>query len=147
MTSTLVPFGTRHPSLFDDFRREMDGLISRFWEGGDSVSNTFSPAANVSENDKCYEISLDLPGINADAVNVEMKHGDLWITGERVYCDENDNHKLLSRECHYGRFQRMFRLGSDVDMDNVDAEYKDGVLKINVPKVESARPKKISIRK
>lgn len=145
MTNTLVPYDTRYPSLFDDFRREMDGLMSRFWDGN-AVSDTFSPRANVSETDQHYEIVLDLPGIDPEAVNVEMKHGDLWVTGERQWCDESNDKNWLSRECSYGRFQRMFRLGDGVDTENIDAEYKDGLLRVTVPKSESIRPKKINIR-
>ena len=148
MTNTLVPFNIRYPSLVEDFRREMDGLLNRFRDGsGNGPTDSFSPRANVSETEKHYEIVLDLPGIDPEGVSVEMKHGDLWITGERQWCDEGSSEKnWLSCECHYGRFQRMFRLGNDVDMENVDAEYKDGILRITVPKSEAALPKKINIR-
>lgn len=146
MTNTLVPFNTRYPSLFEDFRREMDNLVSRFYDGSGGMNDLYSPLANVSETDDHYEIVLDLPGIDPDVVNVEWKHGDLWITGERKWADEGHGKHWLSRECHYGRFQRVFRLTDEIDVDKVDAEYKDGVLRILAPKSEAAIPRRINIR-
>lgn len=146
--TALTPFGMKHPELFGDFRREMDDLMTRmFSRDGAAGTDWFSPLANVSESEDQYEVSVDLPGISPDDVHLELKHGDLWITGERKQEEEKQDQKLRVIERRYGKFQRVIRLSDDVDPDQVDAEYRDGVLRITVPKNEAAKPKRIQIRK
>lgn len=149
MKTSLTPFETAYPNMFSDFGREMHGLMNRMFarEDGSGSSEWFNPLANVSETENQYEVTVDLPGIAPDDVNVELKHGDLWITGERKHEAETKKKTFHCAERHYGRFQRVIRLGDDVDPDNVDAEYRDGVLHIAVPKSESAKPTRVTIRK
>lgn len=149
MATQLIPFNTRH-GLFDDFRKEMDDLMGRFFTGdnGGEVSQmaNWSPRLNLSETEGQYEISLDLPGVKPDEVNVELRHGDLWITGTRQGESEEQDKTWHRVERYYGQFRRVIRLGDDVDADNVDAEYKDGVLHVTVPKTAEAQAKKITIK-
>lgn len=149
MNGTLTPFGTRRPDLFGDFRREIDDLFGRMLSRDTSNGGTewFAPLANVSESEDRFEVTLDLPGINPEDVSLELKHGELWITGERKRDEQTDEKKYHRVETYYGRFQRMIRLNTEVDADKVDAEYHDGVLRITVPKAEAAKPRRIAIRK
>jgi HSP20 family protein len=145
MASALTPFG-RGTDLFDDFRREMDHLMGRFLErGGTPAEGPWAPTANLAETDKTYEITMDLPGMKPDQVNVELRHGDLCISGERR--QEEEKGKTFHRiERHYGAFYRLIPLGDDVDPDQVDAQYKDGVLRVTVGKTEESRPRKIEVK-
>lgn len=149
MTTSLVPFGTRF-GLMEDFRKEMDSLFNRFFpgeNGGDATQlSTWTPSLNLSESDNAYEVSVDLPGIKAEEVNVELRHGDLWITGERQGESEEKGRTWHRIERYYGQFRRVVRLGDDVDAEHIDAEFKDGVLQIRVPKTEQAKTKKIEIK-
>lgn len=150
MTTSLTPFGTRHPHLFDDFRREIDGVMSRFFDRdlmpeGDG-SSWFNPSANVAETENEYEITVDLPGMKTEDVNVEFRNGDLWITGERKQEHEEQRKNWHRVERRYGQFRRVLNLGQDVDPDKVNAEFKDGVLKVTVPKSEKSKPKRIEIK-
>jgi HSP20 family protein len=70
----------------------------------------------------------------------------LSLSGERSGDKEIKEEKIYRRECSYGRFERSFMLPSEVDPDSIKAEYKDGVLKIEVPKPEEQKPKQISVR-
>ncbi len=148
MNTSLVPFGTRHPSLLGDFRRDMDNLMERFLgeEESRELSNWFRPTANISETDESYQVSLDLPGIKPEEIDVELKHGELWITGERKEESEKKEKTWHRVESRYGSFQRVIRLGEDLDGEKVDAEFKDGVLRITVPKTEASRTKHVEVK-
>ncbi len=149
MTKSLIPFGMRL-GLFDEFSKEVNDMMGRFFtvENGSELSREASwvPRLNFSETDEHYDVTFDLPGIKPDEVNVELCHGDLWITGERKAQSEEKGKSWHRVERHYGQFRRVVRLGDDIDSSNVDAEYKDGVLRITVSKTEQARTKKIEIK-
>lgn len=148
MATSLVPFGTRQPSVFEDFRREVDSLMNQFFEGEGLSNGTgwFSPLANVAETDGEYEVTVDLPGMKPDDFNIELRHGDLWITGERKQESEKKEKNWHRVERHYGEFRRVIRVGDDVDPDKVNAEYSDGVLRITIPKSETSKPKRIPVK-
>lgn len=147
MTTTLTPYQSRIP-LFDDFRKEMDSLMSRFFENGGTTAeiSAWTPRLNLSETDKNYELSIELPGLKPDDVNVEIRHGELWITGQRRDETEEKGRTWHRIERYYGEFRRVVRLGDDVNPAKVEAEFKDGVLCVTVPKTEVAQPKRITIK-
>jgi len=151
MNTALTPFGTRLSRPFGDFRNEMDGLLSRFF-GHDSeaasseVANWLTPSCNISESDESWLVNVDLPGMSKDDISVELRHGELWITGERKTSSDDKGKTYHRTESHYGRFQRGIRLGEDLDIDKVDAEYKDGVLRIAVPKTEVSKTKHVEVK-
>ena len=144
-SNSLIPFDTRF-GLIGDF----DNLIGRFFtssdNGSEEVRAHWTPRINLSETDKQYEVSVDLPGMQPDALNVELKHGDLWINGERHGVTEEKGKSWHRVERCHGQFRRTVRLGDDVDSACVDAEYKDGVLRITVPKIKAAQTKHIQIK-
>jgi len=136
--------------LFNDFRREFDGFFGHILNDDAAGSRAVVPSLNLMETDMAYEVSLDLPGVNPDDVDVQMKDGALWISGERKAIREtaDENGKKWHRvESHYGSFRRAVKLTKDVSADEVSAEYRDGVLTIVIPKRESAQPRKIAIKR
>jgi HSP20 family protein len=110
------------------------------------VSQFFSPETNFAETEKQYEITLDLPGVKPDDFNLEFDDGQLWITGERKEEEEVKGKTYHRVERNYGRFRRGVSLGPDIDADNIEATYKDGVLTVIVPKAPTACPKKIVVK-
>ena len=146
MTTSLVPFGTRF-GMIEDVRNEMERMWDRFFNGGEGTELTrWAPRMNLSETDKHYEVTIDLPGLKPEEFDIELRHGDLWITGERKDEKEEKGKTWHRVERHYGQFCRMIRLGDDVDAEHVDAEYKDGVLTVIVAKTESAQTKHIAVK-
>lgn len=144
MASTLTRC-RRNTNLFDDFRREM----GRFAEGlfddaGEGV--IFAPRVNFAETERGYEVHADLPGMKPEDVNVEFRDGQLWITGERKDEAEEESKTFHRIERRFGQFRRVIALGNEVDADNVEARYKDGVLTVNVPKIAAVQPKKIEVK-
>lgn len=149
MKNSLMPLNTSLSS-FADFRNEMDRLFERFFHSEDSQesspSRTWAPRLNLSESETSYEVSVDLPGIKPEEVEVELRHGDLWITGERQGESEEKGKTWHRIERYFGQFRRAVRLGDDVDSENVEAKFNDGVLHISIPKTAEARTRRIEIK-
>lgn len=140
--------GSRSGHLFDVVRREMDDIVSRLSDP-DSWSDTttaFSPRTNVIETEKHYEISMDLPGMTAEDFSLEVHEGRLTISGDRARGEIEEGAKYHRVERHYGKFQRTFSLGQDLDTEGVSAEYANGVLTVIVPKAVKDLPRKIEIK-
>ena len=144
----MTPLGIRGSRWFDDLRTEMDDLLSQFFgaEDGGRGALTFAPQANVAETERDYEITLDLPGMKPEDVNVELKENQLWISGERKHEAEEKGKTYHRIERSYGQFRRVIPLAAQVKTDAIEAEYHDGVLKIVVPKHEAAQPKRIEVK-
>jgi HSP20 family protein len=147
MTRMLVPWSTRFPRGLDVFRNEMDDLVGRLFgpAEGETIAS-FTPHMNVAESDKAYEITVDLPGMKPEEFNVEVKAGELWITGERRHESEEKGKTFHRVERSHGTFRRVISLAPDADAENVNAEYKEGVLHVTVPKTEAALPKRIEVK-
>ena len=148
MTRTLLPKSARGGHLFDVVRREMDDFVNRLSdpESWTEEATSFSPRTNVAETEKLYEITLDLPGMNPDEFSLEVHEGRLSIAGERKREEIKEGKTYHRVERHYGKFCRTFRLGLEIDTDQVSAEYKDGILTVIVPKMEKDQPKKIQVK-
>ncbi len=97
---------------------------------------------NVHEEDDAYILSALVPGLRAEDLNIQVLEDVLRIEGE--YKAEEQNY--LVRELPGGSFTRTLRLPSVIDADHVEAKIADGVLTLTLPKAESARPKKISVK-
>jgi len=141
----LVTWCSRPTSVFDSLRREMDCLMDRF-SGDETADVAFAPQTNLAETDKTFEVTVDVPGLKAEDFAVELTDGQLWISGERNAEIEEDGKTWHRVERCYGKFRRGISLGPDVDADNIEAEYKDGVLRVVVPKAEAVQPKKIEVK-
>ena len=149
MTRNLVPFTSRLPHLWGGFEREMEDVMRRMFDwdanGGTETGLSFAPSLNVAETDSGYEVTVDLPGVKPEEVNVEFKNEALWITGARKSETEEKEKTYRRIERHYGSFQRVIRLGTDVNPESIEANYKEGVLTITAAKTEEARPRRIEV--
>ncbi len=113
--------------------------------GGEPASFRLNPAVDVYENDDSYEISAELPGLDKDNISVDLKDSVLTIKGERTCEDEKKEDKYFCKERGYGNFHRAFTLPRTADSEKISAEYKDGVLKVSIPKIEEVKPRTITI--
>jgi HSP20 family protein len=106
-----------------------------------------SLALDVDETNDHYVVTTDLPGVEADNINVTVHDDMLTITAEiPERTIEHEDTKVLMRERRYGRMSRSVRLPHSVEADNVQAEYKDGTLTLHLPKAESAKVKVIPVK-
>jgi|SRR5581483_9210435 len=106
----------------------------------------WAPPVDVQETDKEYLIKAELPEVKKDDVKVEMLDGVLTIEGERKQEKEEKGKRFHRVERSFGTFVRQFTLPNDVDPKNIQAEFKDGVLNVHLPKTEVAKPKPVEVK-
>jgi len=109
-------------------------------EGG----RTWMPPVDVTEDDSEFVFRIELPGIDRQAVSVDVKDGVLTVNGERMPRIDNEA-RIIRREQAYGKFHRCFTLPDGVKTDKVKAVFKDGILTLKVPRSEAAKPRTIRI--
>jgi len=131
---------TRMNRIFDDFftpaLNTEDRLLARNW----------NPSADVYEEDAQFVIKAELPGVDKKDIHVDVENNVLILKGERTEDNEVKEENYYRREMASGAFQRSFALPDGVDANNIKADYKDGVIKITIPKPESRQPKKITVQ-
>ena len=139
---SLIPGRSFTPSrdLFDRFFDDWD-FPSLF-----SDKNEWTPAFDIAENDKEYVVTAELPGIDIKDVEISISDGLLSVKGEKKHEKEDKGENYHRIERHYGSFHRSFRIPERVEADRVDASYKDGILKVLLPKSERTETKKIEIK-
>ena len=138
-------------SPIETIRREMDrffdDIVPFSHKGGNGGMRMelWAPDTDVSETDDDYTISVDLPGITKKDVEVSYKDNRLTISGKREHEEEEEKKDYLRRERYRGSFTRSFTLPSEVKEEDIKARFKDGVLKVQVPKSEVRKPKTVAI--
>jgi HSP20 family protein len=130
-----------------NLHREMSSLFDenfRSWRGAETLAR-WAPAVDIHEKDNAIVLSAELPGMAMEDIDVEVHGGVLTIRGEKKFENEakEENYHIVERQ--YGSFERSFTLPTTVNADDVKAAYKAGVLEVTLPKVEAAKPKKVSI--
>jgi HSP20 family protein len=106
----------------------------------------WAPLVDITEDEKEYLIKVDLPEVKQEDVKVSLQDDVLSISGERKFEKEEKGKKYHRVERAYGSFSRSFSLPQDADAGKVQAEFKDGVLKVHVPKSEKVKPKSIEVK-
>ncbi len=130
-------------------RAMFDDLLDEFWTGRNrQVSEMMNVAMDVAETNQAFEIKMDLPGVKVDDVEIQIDNNTLTVRGQRFEESEvKDEEKQYHRvERYSGSFARSIVLPTAVNEDETAAEFKDGVLKIVVPKNEDAKPRKIKVK-
>ena len=105
----------------------------------------WNPVVDIYDNDESIVIKAELPGIDRKDLSIDVKDRVLTLKGERSTDKEVKEEKFYRRERAYGSFQRAFSLPVDVDADKIEATYADGLLKIEIPKPATQKPKQITV--
>ena len=115
---------------------------------GQKVADWFAPRSEASAAKDSYQISVELPGVKAEDVEVSIHDNNLTVRGETRVEREEAGQNFFFSEREYGSFQRTFRLPPDAAIDKIEADFKDGVLSLKVAKQKSTEPaaRKIDIR-
>jgi HSP20 family protein len=148
---TGIPFFDRDTFL-TPFDKMFDSMVeSQFPDIVKSVGvkpyqGSAYPKVNVYEYDDKVGIVAEIPGLNKKQLNVEVEDGVLTISGDKHSTFEEDGAKVIRRELKQSSFKRSFELGELLDGDNIDANFKDGVLSVSIPKVEPEKPKKTFVK-
>jgi HSP20 family protein len=126
-----------------------DDLMDNFFYGWPHVEHNeqtaWCPRTDVRETEKEIVLDLEIPGIEKKDIKVEVKNNTLTISGERCEEETGEGIDYYRRERRYGRFERSFGLPDTVDEDKVNAQYKNGILKVTLQKTEKALPKEIAV--
>jgi HSP20 family protein len=141
-----------HPGVFHPFRElerlrsEMDRLYSNVMGGATAGPRVgVFPALNVSEKDNTLYVRAELPGVNADDMEISVEADTLTLKGERKL-GEPQGVSYHRRERESGRFRRIINLPIRIDADAVEASFKNGILEIILPKAKEALPKQITVK-
>ena len=127
-------------NLFD-----IDRFFSDTWPqmAASQASEFFAPRVDIKEADGHYVITAELPGVSRDDIHVHVKDGMLTLEAETSQEDkEEQDGKVIRQERRYGKYQRSFNLGQDIDEADIKASFKDGVLRLEAPKVLPREPER-----
>lgn len=105
----------------------------------------YSPSVDIFENDNSITVLADMPGVRAQDLEIDLRESVLTLTG-RVASPEAAKESDVLREYETGTFFRQFTLSETIDQAKIDAKLTDGVLRLELPKIEKARPRQITVR-
>jgi HSP20 family protein len=131
-----------------DIQEEMNRLFDTSLRraGRGDLEGVFLPALDVIEEKEHFLVKADLPGLSKDDVSVTLQDHFLTVKGEKKHEAESKDANYYRRERVYGTFSRTIELPATVDARKIEANFKDGVLQIRLPKTEEARPKQIEVK-
>jgi len=127
----MLPFGKNFEDLFGSFQRPKN--------------LEFVPPLDLREIEDAFILNAELPGMKKEDITVSCEDGVLRISGEKSLEDVQKTGEFHRTERRFGRFTRELYLGKDADVDLAEAQFKNGVLSIRLPKKESAKPKRIEL--
>ena len=131
-------------SLQDRMSRVFDDPFARFTTPMEAARGWFPPVDIHEENDAIV-LRAEIPGISRDDIELSVENGTLTLRGEKNLEEKVESDNAIRQERFHGSFVRSFVLPSLIDSDRIQANYRDGVLEVVLPKAEEAKPKKIKI--
>lgn len=131
------------------FGNQMDSILSDFFgpalNGGEASDRSWNPVVDIYETDNDIVVKAEAPGVDKKDLSVDINDGVLMVKGERKSTEEVKEEKFYRRERVYGKFQRSFQLPEGTDYDKINADFKDGVLTVTIPKAEAKKPRQITV--
>jgi HSP20 family protein len=133
-------------SLQDRMNRLFDESVRNVKPGDEALSSAiWSPAVDIYETDDEVVVKAELPEVNQKDIDIQIESNTLTLRGERKFNKETKKENFHRIERAYGSFSRSFTLPGTIDQEKISADYKDGILKISMPKREETRPKQIKV--
>lgn len=137
------------PTLFHDIADEpvrFSDMLDRIFDRTSELqSSTFVPRVDVSETEKQFEVTAELPGMKKEDIDINMEGNVLTISGERRREQTEKSQNFRRVETSYGRFTRSLPFPDIINPDKIEAKYDNGLLHITIPKVKEKAGKKIKI--
>ena len=136
---SLVKFSNQFPSVFDRF---FDNELFDWSNRNFSNTNTTLPSVNIKESTDGFEVELAAPGLEKNDFRIELNHDMLTISSEKEIKNETkEGQHFTKREFSYQSFSRSFTLPNTADSEKIGASYENGILTVNIPKKEEAKPR------
>ena len=129
----------------EDMFRQYSPFFARALRRDGGEGAAWSPVADITETDKEYVIKAELPEVKKEDVKITLDNGVITIAGERRMEKEAEEANEIRVESFYGSFSRSFALPDNIDAKAIQAEAKDGVLKVRIPKTKAEAPRKVAI--
>lgn len=126
-----------------------DSIDTFFKDFPAATTNTnFMPRVEITEDRDNFYLNLEMPGIKKEDIKINVENNVLTIKGNKNQTYNKEEKNLVMNERYYGEFTRSFNLSKDIKIENIDAQYNDGVLNLTLPKVEEAKPvvKEIAVK-
>ena len=138
-------FGLQFVNDMENFQREMDQIFRGFNFNPGLISRNNQINVKVSDQGSHYQVQAILPGLDVDKLDISILGKRLTLQGEFVQEELPEDVRWHRQERSQGHFERVLQLTDHLDADKVEAEYKNGILSIKLPKAASALPKKITV--
>jgi HSP20 family protein len=146
------PFQDLRSAQEEQAQNQMDRLFAHalglhgHWQGATGANTPpWAPALNISERNDAYLVTVELPGVKLDDLEITLEDGLLTIQGERQFANDSSEEQFHRLERSSGPFRRAITLPAHIEADEVNASMEDGVLRILVPKADQAKPKRIQV--
>ncbi len=147
----LVPWTKRNRLANDDFFAPLPSVFRNFFDENFDLQPFdrpmgFNPTLDIAEDENSYKVTVELPGVDPKDVDISYDNGVLTLQGEKKEETEKKEKNYHRVERRYGSFSRSVRFPAQVEPDKVKANYKNGLLHIELPKSEVHKPKKIAVK-
>lgn len=142
------PFHWEPVREIEHLQQRMNRLLERMFpsgNGGGVSALTFIPSAEIEETADDVRLRLEIPGLESKDLNVEVTEESVSISGERKSETKTEEKGMMRSEFRYGKFERLIPLPAHVQNDKAQAEYKNGILTLTIPKVEGEKKKAVKI--
>ena len=153
LTTRWYPFEDLRSTQEERTQHQIDRLFAHTrglhgqWQGAAGASTlAWAPALDIAERKDAYLVTVELPGVEADDLEITLEDGLLTIQGERHFAHDSSEQQFHRVERRYGAFRRSITLPAHVMAEGIQASFEDGVLQILVPKAEEAKAKHIQVR-
>lgn len=128
-----------------EMQRNLNNLFEGKTTSEETALNAWTPVVDIYEDQDAFLLKLELPEVSKEDIKVSLNENVLSISGERRFENEDKRDGYHRVERNYGQFYRSFTLPPNINAEAIDAQYKDGVLRLSLPKKEEAKPKAISV--
>ncbi len=129
----------------ESLRDEMDRLFEQLMPVGDGEGFMFAPSAEMKETPEEIHLKLEIPGLEAKDLDIEVTEQSVSISGERKSETKTEEQGMVRSEFRYGKFQRIIPLPARIKNDVVNAEYQNGILTLTLPKAEEEKHKTVKV--
>jgi HSP20 family protein len=131
-------------AMQDRMTRLIDETLSRIWKE-EVVRGAWSPPVDILERGNEIILKVDLPEVNQNEIEIRVEENTLTIQGERRFIKETPDGNYIQVERPYGTFRRTFNIPRTIDQEGIKASYKDGVLRVVLPRKQETQPKQVVI--
>jgi HSP20 family protein len=143
----VVKFKKNNDLLNETLNSVFGNQLFSNWENM-NLTKSYTPKVNITEDRDNFNIKMELPGLSREDIKLAVENNVLSVSGSKKEETKTEDKNVIVNELFYGEFSRNFNLSKDIKIEAIDAEFKDGILNITLPKVEEAKPvvKEINIK-